>query len=68
MFAREIKSKGLNIKIDVISFGSKLVNFSQDRQLQCITSATGVCFKQTGTRSGLVDAANTDICIDKKLY
>lgn len=66
-FAREIQSKGLNIKIDVISFGSKLENFSLDSQLQCLTYASQGRFERSGSRSGLKDVLNNNIYIDKNL-
>ena len=67
-FARTLKSKGLNIKIDVISFGINVKNYSLDSQLQCIALATHGHFSRAETHIDLVNAISNSVQVDKQLY
>lgn len=67
-FAKSLHAKGLNIKIDVISFGRNVKNFSLDSQLQCIALATRGNFSRAETQADLVNALSSSVKVDKHIY
>ncbi|MEW5820546.1 MAG: VWA domain-containing protein [Cyanobacteriota bacterium] len=67
-FAKRLRSEGLNIKIDVISFGKNIKNFSIDSQLQCIALATQGQFSRAETHIDLVKAINNSVRVDKQIH
>lgn len=67
-FARKLRYSGQDIKVDVISFGKKLTNFSPDSQLQCIATATNGTFNRASTQIDLVKAINNSFKIDTQVH
>lgn len=66
-FARKLKNSGQDIKVDVISFGKNINNFSLDSQLQCIALATKGSFSRADTQIDLVKALNNSIQVNKQV-